>query len=141
MQNDPTSNSLLASIITARRATDNPATLPITPAEATAQVMALLCAPSDTMQSAKVWTELKRRNDALTTAPKAEIRETLARQTALLEAMQLRFTQLAVTASKTSQTEVWTRLSLSCSRALVSVLGALNTIADSEVQAEAIEHE
>ena len=135
MRNDPI--SLAAPFRQHSLGTADP--LPSSPDDAVAEIMARLADPAGTIAPAEIWRELARRNEATRTAAATEIRSALTRQAALLEAMTTRFAHMAVTAPKASQTESWTRLSLGCSRALVSVLGALHAVTKDDVPAEVVD--
>ena len=109
------------------------------PDVATTAILAKFAAPDGGIDALDAWKHLRAFNESMTTAPKAEIKRCLARQTAVLEAAALNYAYRASCEKSTKHAEALMRISLSCSRTLVAVLGATNTLANEEADAHAIE--
>lgn len=137
--NEPnTYADLLQQIIHSRKAKDNPALppQPIDADEAAAQCLALLTDPDSAVLPAEAFRELAKRNAALLNSPKTEIQAALARQAMLIEAAATRFMTRAALTTNTDHAAALTKISLSASRSLVAVLGAINSMAtDNEPKA------
>ena len=113
---------------------------PIQADEAAAQCLSLLTDPNSRVLPAEAFRELKARNDALLSAPKAEIQAALGRQAVLLEATATRFLSKAATAKNDAHAALLTKISLSASRSLLSALAAVYAITkDEEPEGELIE--
>ena len=110
---------------------------PIQADEAAAQCLSLLTAPDSRVLPAEAFRELKARNDALLSAPKAEIHAALGRQGVLLEATATRFLSKAATAKSADHAALLTKISLSASRSLLAALAAVHSMAK-EAEAEGI---
>ena len=120
----------------------NPATASaaaLDPDVATTAILGRFAAPAGGIDALDAWKHLRAFNESMTTAPKAEIKRCLARQTAVLEAASLHYAHRASCEKSTKHAEALMRISLSCSRALVAVLGATNTLANEDADAHAIE--
>lgn len=96
--------------------------------EAAAQCLSLLTDPTSPVMPAASFDELTRRNAALLESPADEIRDALGRQAVLLEAAAIKYMAQAANATRSSDTALLLKLSLSASRSLVNVLGALHAI-------------
>lgn len=109
------------------------------PDVATTAILAKFAAPDGGIDAIDAWKHLRAFNESMTNAPKAEIKRCLARQTAVLEAAALAYAYRASCEKSTKHADALMRISLSCSRALVAVLGASNTLANEDADAHAIE--
>ena len=109
--------------------------LPVDADEAAAQCLALLTDPGSAVLPAEAFRELAKRNAALLDAPKGEIKAALGRQAVLLEAAATRFMSKAAITANTDHASTLTKISLSASRSLVAVLGALHSMSNDDPKA------
>ena len=112
--------------------------LPIEADYAATCVLGLLTDPKSPDVAADAWKALARQNQALTTAPRAEIKRVLARQATIIEAAMLRFMAKAAAEPTPNRSEPLTRIALSCNRALLATLGAIHQVSEAEADARAI---
>lgn len=138
----PTSPSPeLLAVLTAIKAKPANA-LPVQPLaadDAAALCLSMVNDPGCRVLPADAFMELKHRNAALLSAPRAEIQAALSRQSVLLEAVMYRFATKAAIEPKLSNAEALTKMSLSASRSLVHVLAALYSMARDDEADKAIE--
>lgn len=98
------------------------------PAVETARLLALAL-PSDHLNPCQAaYDGLAALNQRLVDAPDDEIRQGLARQAALLEALTLRHTRQALEARRPDYVALFQGLALKCQRAHLNVMGALHKL-------------
>lgn len=103
--------------------------LPPDPDEAAAVALAAILDPTATLLPGAVFKELARRNAEIEGAGSdAEIKATLARQIALLEATATRLFQKSTTATTTAAANEFVRTGLQCGRVLIQALGAVHAM-------------
>jgi hypothetical protein len=113
--------------------------LPTNPDEAAAQCLAAILDPLATLLPGEIFTELARRNAAIENAPETEIKATLSRQIAILEAACVRLFQKATMATTPAAANEFIRTGLMTQRVLISALGAVHAM-DRKTEAMAIDH-
>ena len=141
MPDSNTPSPQLLEILAYRRLKDgNLPPQPIQADEAAAQCLSLLTDPDSRVLPAEAFRELKARNDALLSAPKAEIQAALGRQVVLLEATATRFLSKAAMAKSADHAVLLTKISLSASRSLLAALAAVHSMSkDEEAEGAVIE--
>lgn len=115
--------------------------LPQDPDDAAAVALTLILDPSAQVVPGEVFKELARRNQALVNAPKEEIKATLARQIALLEATATRLFQKAAITTSTSAAAEFNRAALATNRVLIHALGAIHQMNMNHAPALTVEGE
>lgn len=125
----PNSYSPAALALIDRCRTDTqPPPSPIDPDDAAARVLALLSDPSGRLVPAEAYDRLTARNEALMTAPEAEVKTVLARQVTVLESVMLKYMAAAAAESSPKRAEPLARIALSAQRALIATLGAVHSV-------------
>ena len=102
--------------------------LPTDPDEAAAMALASILDPYSKLLPGEIFKELARRNTAINDAPEAEIKATLSRQIALMEATATRLFQKATTATTTAAANEFIRTGLMTQRVLIQALGAVHAM-------------
>lgn len=102
--------------------------LPTDPDEAAAMALASILDPYAKLLPGEIFKELARRNTAIEDAPEAEIKATLSRQIALMEATATRLFQRATTATTTASANEFIRTGLMTQRVLIQALGAVHAM-------------
>ena len=143
--NSPNSNAdLIHQVVQSFKARDKAAAtttlapMPFDADDAAAQCLALLADPDADFVPADAWRSLAAQNDAMLNASKPAIKRALIRQSTLLQAAAYRYMARAATAAKPEHAAALMQISLGCSRALVTILGAINAMDDAERNADAI---
>jgi hypothetical protein len=114
--------------------------LPTDPDEAAALALASILDPYAKLLPGEIFKELARRNAAIDNAPEAEIKATLSRQIALMEATATRLLQKATTATTSSAANEFIRTGLMTQRVLIQALGAVHAM-DRKGEKLAIDHD
>lgn len=111
--------------------------LPTDPNEAAAVALAAILDPYANLLPGAIYTELARRNAQLEgVGSEAEIKATLARQIALMEATATRLFQKSTTASTQAAQNEFVRTGLQTQRVLIQALGAIHAMSKNAVGAE-----
>jgi hypothetical protein len=126
---NPNLSPTLAALIEDRRraaqADKSPLTLHHDPDVATACCLALIADPSTNILPVGALDRMTAINNELINAPRTAIVKALARQTAILEAASVRFASRAAITGNADHAEKFTRMSTSCSTALLAALSAI----------------
>lgn len=109
------------------------------PAVETARLLALAL-PSDHLNPCQAaYDGLAALNQRLVDAPDDEIRQGLARQAALLEALVMRYTRLALEARSLDYVERYQALATKCGKSHLAALGALHRLNQDQRNVQALE--
>lgn len=109
------------------------------PAVETARLLALALPGRTLNPEQEAFDGLAALNKRLVDAPDDEIRQALARQAALLEALTLRHTRQALEARRPDYVALFQGLALKCQRAHLNVMGALHKLNQDQRNVQALE--
>lgn len=109
------------------------------PAVGTARLLALALPGRSMNPEQEAFDGLAALNKRLVDAPDDEIRQGLARQAALLEALVMRYTRLALEARSLDYVERYQALATKCGKAHLAALGALHKLNQDRRNAQALE--
>jgi hypothetical protein len=102
--------------------------------------LAAILDPYSKLLPADIFKELARRNAAIEAAPEAEIKATLSRSIAIMEATATRLFQKATTATTAAAANEFIRTGLTTQRVLIQALGAIHSMSKKQ-EAQALDHD
>lgn len=109
------------------------------PAVSTARLLALALPGRSLNPEQEAFEGLAALNQRLADAPDDEIRQGLARQAALLEALIMRYTRLALEARRPDYVALFQGLALKCGKSHLAALGALHKLNQDQRNVQALE--